>query len=119
MSKHILIVCRKAPYGNSLSREAIDIALAASVFEQKLALLFLSDGVWQLKKDQNSEAIAMKNHGKVLSALPLYDINAIYADKHALEDRNLTTSDLLLGTELLAESDIPSFINNFDVVLSF
>jgi len=40
MTKRILIICRKAPYGNSLSREALDIALAASVFDQSLALLF-------------------------------------------------------------------------------
>ena len=57
MSKKILIHCRKPPYGNSLAREAIDIALATAAFDQALTLLFSEDGVFQLLDQQNSQAI--------------------------------------------------------------
>lgn len=117
--KKILIVCRQPPYGNSLSREAIDIALAGSVFNQDLAILFLGDGVFQLLKHQNSEAIALKNHGKALSAFPLYGVDQIYVDTQSLDKRQLTSDDLLLDATFLKANEIPSFIDSFHVILNF
>ena len=117
--KRILIICRKAPYGNSLSREALDIALATSVFEQTLALLFMGDGVWQLMPGQNSMGIPSKNHSKQLSALPLYDVNDIYIDSEALSVRKLSADSLILPTKPLSIQEIGQFIDSFDTVLSF
>lgn len=117
--KRILIICRKAPYGNSLAREALDIALTTSVFEQTLALLFMGDGVWQLMPRQDSMGIANKNLGKQLSALPLYDVNDLYIDADALEDRKLTADSLILSTKPLSSKEIGQFIDSFDTVLSF
>jgi tRNA 2-thiouridine synthesizing protein C len=117
--KRILIVCRKAPYGNSLAREALDIALATSVFDQTLALLFMGDGVWQLMPGQDSMGIPNKNHSKQLSALPLYDVNDIYIDSEALAHRKLDADTLILPAKPLATKDIGQFIDSFDTVLSF
>ena len=119
MSKRILIICRKPPYGNSLSREAIDLALATAVFDQELAILFVSDGVWQLKKEQNCEQFSSKNHGKALSAFPLYDITALYVEEEALKERMLNNHDLLLPVTALNNLEIQTLIDSFDVVLSF
>lgn len=118
-AKRILIVCRKAPYGNSLAREALDVALATSVFEQDLSLLFLDDGVWQLVPEQDSTAINGKNLSKPLSALPLYDVNEIYIDSEALAIRQLSLDGLILPTKPLSKQDIGRFIDGFDSVLSF
>jgi len=117
--KRILIVCRKPPYGNSLAREAIDIALATSVFQQTLAVLFLGDGIWQLAPEQDSSAIKTKNHGKQLSVLPLYDIHDIYVDSDALEVRQLSLNSLIVPVKPLQAQEIGLFINSFDTVLSF
>lgn len=119
MSKRILIVCRQPPYGSSLAREAVDLALASSVFEQQLAVLFLADGVLQLLKNQHSLDIFMKNHGNVLSAFPLYDINDIYIDQQALADRSLTETDLLLEGKYLSTKQITNLIAQYDIVLNF
>ena len=117
--KRILIICRKAPYGNSLAREALDVALATSVFDQTLALLFMGDGVWQLMPGQDSMGIAHKNLSKQLSALPLYDVNDIYIDSEALADRKLTADTLVLPAKPLSTKEIGHFIDSFDTVLSF
>ena len=117
--KRILIVCRKAPYGNSLAREALDIAMATSVFDQTLALLFMGDGVWQLIPGQDSTEIPSKNISKQLSALPLYDVSEIYVDSDALVQRQLDANSLILETKPLAVKDIGNFIDSFDTVLSF
>jgi tRNA 2-thiouridine synthesizing protein C len=117
--KRILVICRKAPYGSSLSREALDIVLAASVFEQQLALLFTGDGVWQLLNEQNSEAIESKNHSNMLSVFPLYDINDIFVDSEALAQRQISAEQLSLPAKPLAADQLASFSAGFDVVLSF
>jgi tRNA 2-thiouridine synthesizing protein C len=117
--KKILIICRKPPYGNSLSKEAIDIALACAAFEQDMALLFLDDGIYQLLKDQQTDTIKSKNHGKILSALPLYDIDQIYVEFEAMEKRKMTSEDLIIPVTELSNDDIIALMQSSDVVFSF
>lgn len=119
MNKRLLIICRKPPYGNSIAREAIDIALAASAFDQTVALLFIHDGVWQLNKGQDSEDIKQKNHGKALSALPLYGIEDIYVHSEALSQRQLTAADLLLPVKTITQHQLADLIDSYDTVFNF
>jgi len=93
-----------------MAREAIDIALAAAAFDQALSLLFAGDGVYQLMKEQHSESIASKNHGKVLTALPLYGIDTLYVESNALRLRGLEATDLLLPVQLLDSDSIKNLM---------
>lgn len=81
--KSLLVVLRHSPYGSSLARAAVDTALAAAAFEQPVKLLFMGDGVLQLLPDQNSKGIGVKNLGRLLASLPLYDIESVYVDLEA------------------------------------
>ncbi|WP_019530318.1 sulfurtransferase complex subunit TusC [Dasania marina] len=119
MSKNLLIICRRPPYGNSLAREAIDIALAAGAFEQDISLLFIGDGLWQLNSQQDSAALALKNHGKALTALPLYGIENIYVQAEALAPRQLSAEALLLPVTVLSQTQIAALIDAADTVLNF
>ncbi|HSB95104.1 MAG TPA: sulfurtransferase complex subunit TusC, partial [Spongiibacteraceae bacterium] len=89
IKKSFLIVCRRPPYGESYAREALDVAMACAAFDQPVAMLFLGDGVLQLSAAQHGAAIGQKSHDKQLSALPLYDIETLYADAQALQTRRL------------------------------
>jgi tRNA 2-thiouridine synthesizing protein C len=73
-AKRILVVCRRAPYGESFAREALDMAMAAAAFDQRVAMLFLGDGALQLVAGQQARAIGQKALDKQLGALPLYDV---------------------------------------------
>jgi tRNA 2-thiouridine synthesizing protein C len=117
--KHILLVCRKAPYGNSLSREALDIALASSVFDQKLSLAFIGDGVWQLLKDQNSTKLSVKNHGKLSSVFPLYDINSIYIDEVAMTERNIDRANLVVNAIPYSHAALAELMHQADIIFNF
>jgi tRNA 2-thiouridine synthesizing protein C len=117
--KRILIICRKPPYGSSLGREALDIALASSVFDQELSLLFMGEGVWQLKKEQDGHAIDQKNYESLLSAFPLYDINDLYVDESAMTERNLQAQDLALQVSALDQAGIKDLIASHDILLNF
>ena len=119
MQKQFLIVCRCPPYGDSFAREALDVAMAAAAFDQRVAMLFLGDGVMQLLDHQNSGAIAQKSLEKQLSALPLYDVSNIYVDADALHERGFSTSNLSLPAKPLSRNDIAALISRCDIALNF
>ncbi len=99
--KSFLLICRHAPYGGSLARESLDVALTAATFDQRVAILFLGDGVQQLLRAQHPDAIAQRALDKQLAALPLYDVDTIYVEADALRARGLNTTDLALPANAL------------------
>lgn len=118
-TKRYLIICRHPPYGESYAREALDTALATAAFDQPVALLFLGDGVMQLLNAHDGTAIGEKSFEKQLSALPLYDINTIYVDARALQQRGFTTADLSLPAQTVNDLEITALLKTHDVVLNF
>ncbi len=117
--KKILIICRRPPYGNSLAREALEVTLAASAFDQDISILFTGDGVFQLLKDQSSDSIASKNHLKLLAAFPLYDIEQLFVDRHSLDERKLSEHNCCLPIQLIDDASCRTFLRQFNSVLSF
>ena len=118
-TKRYLIVCRRPPYGESYAREALDTALAMAVFDQPIALLFFDDGVSQLLNAHDSAAISEKSFEKQLSALPMYDINSIYVDVEALQQRGLALADLSLPAQAVSSDEIIALLRDHDVILNF
>jgi tRNA 2-thiouridine synthesizing protein C len=119
MKKSFLLICRHAPYGNSLAREALDVALTAATFDQTVAMLFLGDGVLQLLRAQQPSAIAQKALDKQLAALPLYDVETLYVEAAALSARGLSSTDLALPVQVLSAAQIAQQIDTHDIVLGF
>lgn len=120
MSKKILLISRQAPYGTSTAKEAIDIALAASVYDQDIGILFMDDGVFQLLKNQQGDQINQKNIASILPALALYGIENIYVHKESLNERAITIDALVLDNlQLLSNKDVGSLLNQQDHLLSF
>ena len=114
----LLMICRKAPYGTSYAREAIDIALAASAFDVDVAMLFTDDGVLQLMKGQNTENTGSKNVESVLNSLPLYDVAPILVNEVALTERHLTAEDLSLPVQLCQPGELSTLCAQYDKVLT-
>lgn len=120
MNKKILLVSRHAPYGSSTAREAIDIALAASVYDQDIGILFMDDGVFQLLKNQHSQYVDQKNIASILPALALYGIENIYVHQESLDNRTITTNELILDAlQLLSNKDVGNLLGQQDHLLSF
>ncbi len=116
--KRNLIVVRHSPYGSSLARASVDLALAMGAFEQEFEVLFMGAGILQLVKDQHSEALGSKNVGKTLSSLPMFDKEYVYADAAALTQFGLDEAELVLPVRLLSEQQLAGFLNDCDHVLS-
>lgn len=120
MNKKILLISRQAPYGKSTAREAIDIALAASVYDQDIGILFMDDGVFQLLKNQQSQYIDQKSISSILPVLNLYGIDNIYVHQESLNKRTITIDELIFSAlKLLNDKDVGNLLGEQDQLLSF
>ena len=54
--KKFLYVNRRAPYGTVYSVEGLEVALIGAAFEQDVCMAFIDDGVYQLKKGQDTSS---------------------------------------------------------------
>lgn len=117
--KKFLYVNRRAPYGSIYALESLEVVLIGAAFEQDVSLLFLDDGVYQLKKGQDTSESDMKNFSPTYRALEMYDVEKLYADKESLEQRGLTEEDLIVPVEVLSREQVKDLMDQQDVVLSF
>lgn len=119
MNKSICIVFDKAPYGSQAGRELLDIALMAAAFDMPITAVFIGQGVYQLLKGQEPDQLNIKNHSSTFKALPLYGIETILVEQKAMQELNLTQSELfeIEGLEEVTVSNIRSVISNSDFVL--
>jgi tRNA 2-thiouridine synthesizing protein C len=117
--KKFLFVNRKAPYGTIYALESLEVVLIGAAFEQDVSLVFMDDGVYQLKKGQQTKGIEVKNFQPTYRALDDYDVNKLYVEKESLEARGLTEDDLVVPVEVMSKADIGKLMDGQDVVMSF
>ena len=58
---------RKSPYGTVYALESLEVVLIGAAFEQDVSMVFVDDGVYQLKKAQDT---AEYRDEKFLTDLP-------------------------------------------------
>ena len=116
--KRFMYVNRRAPYGTIYALECLEVVLVAAAFDQDVSVVFVDDGVCQLKKDQDTTAIGMKNFSNTYRALDDYDVEKIYVEKESLEARGLTEEDLIIPVEVLAADQLGDIMAEQDVVIS-
>jgi tRNA 2-thiouridine synthesizing protein C len=117
--KKFLYVNRKAPYGTIYALESLEVVLIAAAFEQDVSMVFLDDGVYQLKKGQETKGVGMKNFSPTYRALEGYDVEKLYVEAESLAERGLTEQDLLVPVEVLDRQAMAELMNEQDVILSF
>ena len=117
--KKFLYVNRRAPHGTVYAHEALEVVLIGAAFEQDVSLAFIDDGVFQLKKDQDTSEINTKNFSKIFSALEMYDVEKLYVEKESLESRGLTEDDLSVDVKVIDSSEMKILITDSEVILNF
>lgn len=118
-SKRLLVIIRHSPYGSSLARASLDVALSAAAFDQPVNLLFSGDGVLQLMSGQQTESVGVKNIERLLASLPMYDIERVYVDAEAAARYRLDLSATPLPAKSLDHTAIGELLDNHDHVLGF
>ena len=117
--KKFMYVNRKAPYGTVYALEGLEVVLITAAFDQDVCLVFVDDGVFQIKKDQETTGINMKNFSPTYRALEGYDVEKIYAEKESLESRGLSEDDLVIPVEILSSAKISELMDAQDVIVTF
>ena len=117
--KSLLIVVRHSPYGSNLARNALDTALAAAAFEQRVALLFTGDGVLQLVPHQDGNQLGVRDMAKQLASLPLYDIDSVYVDAAAAARYQLDLDHSPVPAKALNPAAVNALLQQFDHLLGF
>src|SRR4030066_37099 len=112
--KKFLYVNRKAPYGTIYALESLEVVLISAAFDQDVSLAFLDDGVYQLKKGQQTKGIETKNFSPTYRALEGYDIEKLYVEKESLEARGLSEEDLLVDVTVLGSKEMGELMNQQD-----
>ncbi len=116
--KRFMYVNRKAPYGTIYALECLEVVLITAAFDQDVSVVFVDDGVFQLKKNQDTEGIGMKNFSNTYRALDDYDVEKIYVEQESLDARGLSADDLIIPVEVLNAENLRDIMDQQDVVIS-
>jgi len=117
--KKFLYINRRAPHGTIYAHEALEVVLIGAAFEQDVTLAFLDDGVFQLKKNQDTTDINTKNFSKTYGALEMYDVEKLYVEKESMDQRGLTKDDLSVEVKVISSQDMQKLIKESEVILNF
>jgi tRNA 2-thiouridine synthesizing protein C len=117
--RKFMYVNRRAPYGTIYALESLEVVLIAAAFEQDVSLVFMDDGVYQIKKGQNTEGIGVKNFSPTYRALEGYDVEKLYVEKESLESRGMTTDDLVVPVQVFDKDQLAALMEEQEVILSF
>ena len=131
--KKFLYVNRKAPYGTIYAQESLEVVLIGAAFEQDVSLAFLDDGVFQLVKGQNTDAIGLKNFSPTYRALGDFEVTKLFVEKESLAERGLNEDDLMEITyededddweekpsiTFVDKAELAAIMAGQDVILSF
>ncbi len=131
--KRFMYINRRAPYGTVYSVEGLEVALIGAAFEQDVCMAFIDDGVYQLKKDQDTSATGIKNFSPAYRALGDYDVTRLYVERESLQARGLTEDDLMALTyededddwaekpsiRLVSREELSGLVDQQDVILHF
>jgi len=116
--KKFMVVNRKAPHGTIYALEVLEMVLISAMFDQDVHVVFLDDGVQQLRKGQGPAALEMKDFSKTYRALDGYGIEKIYVERESLTERGLGEDDLVIPVELIDRAEMARLMDEMDVVLS-
>ena len=117
--KRFLWMSRHAPHGSIRAQEGLDALLMAVAFEQAVSVVFLDDGVYQLKRGQEPDQVGRKNFCAGFPSLAVYDVHDVYAERESLALRGLREEDLLMPVRVVDSNRLGALMEEHDVVMSF
>ncbi len=115
--KKLLAIVGDTPYRDTHTFETIEAAMVGAVFDFSISILFIDDGVWALLDGQDAQSLGRRTIGKVISALPDYEVSDLYVCADSMRERDLEVSNLVLEAEPVSTEDQQSLIGEQDIVM--
>ncbi len=117
--KQLTVIFRSNPAFNSKGREALDLAMLSASFEQRVKLIFIDEGIFNLLNGQTPEQLGGKDYISAFKALPLYDIEDIYVCDKSISQHSIKQSELIVDATTITTDRIRTLISEADEVLVF
>lgn len=118
-SRKLLYVFEQGPFSTSSGLETLEAVLSGANFEQDLSLLFIHNGVFQLKKNQETKDSLIKPYTKTFLALEDFGISKIYVHDLSMLARGLQGGDLMLSAQFLSSEQVANLIAGQHRVFTF
>lgn len=118
MRKTVLILARSQPHGSSRGPDLLDLALAAAAFDQRVCLVFLDDGVWQVRAEQNPGAIDACDFARGIGALIQMDGADILVERESMDERGLSFHMMRPVVRMVSRAQVPALIARADMVVA-
>ncbi len=127
--KSFMFVNRRAPYGTIYALEILETVLISAAFEQNVSVVFIDDGVFQIKKGHDTTDLGMKNFQPTYGIIEMEkedaeeddDIDCVWriiVEKESMEARGLTPDDFKVGVEVLSSQELAAVMEEHDVIIS-
>ncbi len=128
VKKTITFMNRKAPYGTIYALEVLETVLISAAFEQHANIVFVDDGVYQLKKGHDTKEINMKNFSPTFGIIEMEkedadeddDIDMVWriiVEKESMEARGLSKDDFKVDIEILSAAELADVLESSDIVI--
>jgi tRNA 2-thiouridine synthesizing protein C len=114
--RSILLVLSTSPYRGARFAEALDALLVAAAFDQRCSVLLMDDAVYGLLPGQDGEPLGMRTPGRMLTALPDYEVERIYVCEESLAQRQLSGLVPVIPVERLPLAAQAGLIARHDIV---
>jgi len=115
----IMFVNRNAPHGTIYQWEGLEVLLIFGAYDNELSAVFMDDGVFSLKKGQDTKELGIKGFVQTLPVLEDYGCETILVEKESLEARGLTEDDLAIPVQIVDAATIGKAMSEQDSLLPF
>lgn len=128
IQKNFMFLNRKAPYGTIYALEVLEMILISAAFEQNTNVVWMDDGVYQIVKGMNTEAVNMKNFSPTYRILEAEKEDAdededaemtwrLIVEKESMEARGLTADDFIIEVDVMPAAELGKVMEEMDVIL--
>lgn len=121
-----LYIFRAPPYSSGCGQEGLDAVLSALSFDLNVKVLFIDDGVFQIKQGQldysgatNKERGRMKQYTKAFKALSDMGVNNMYVDERSCIARGLDEKSFIVNVIALEYDAVSKLVGDSTRVFIF
>lgn len=115
----VLYIIAQSPYVTVAGLEALDATMIGASFDADVSVLFLHDGVYQLRSKQQGQVGRFKQVTKTFVALPDFDVENVCVHQASLFARGLNEDNLLMPVKVVNDAQIAAMIAEQDRVFTF
>lgn len=94
--KKIMFTVRKAPHGTIYVYEGLEVKLIMAAYDADITVVYIDDGVFALKKGQDTKELGIKGFEATYGVFVDYEIEKVLVDRRSMELRGMTEDDLLV-----------------------